>query len=203
MSTVRKPIKKTSIQKRDKIIDQGFALMCEKGFHNVSSIDIAKYAGVSTGCIYQYFKDKKAIFVEGAKRHLKNICFPMVDAFIKFASQDISLEEVVSLVLKESVKTQRLSCNAHQELLSMCCLDEEIAQIFSQNELEATAKIDEQLRLKKINLSHSKEKIHLFIHIVDDYSHEMIYHQHPEYDYEVMYEETCKLLVQLLKGEGK
>ena len=35
--------------------------MCNKGYHNVSCVDIAKYAGVSTGLIYQYFTDKKDI----------------------------------------------------------------------------------------------------------------------------------------------
>ena len=55
MSEVREPIKKSSILKKEKIIEKGFELMCEKGYHNVSSVDIAKYTGVSTGCIYQYF----------------------------------------------------------------------------------------------------------------------------------------------------
>ena len=89
MTEVREPVKKTSIEKKEKIIEKGFELLCEKGFHNVSSIDIARYAGVSTGCIYQYFSDKKAIFVEGAKLYLK-ICVFSIRPFYrkaKFISQ--------------------------------------------------------------------------------------------------------------------
>ena len=53
--------------------------MCEKGYHNVNCVDIAKYAGVSTGIIYQYFTDKRDIFIEGVKNYSSNIMFPMID----------------------------------------------------------------------------------------------------------------------------
>ena len=58
MSNIREPIKKSSIEKKNKIIEKGFELMCEQGYHNVNCVDIAKYAEVSTGIIYQYFKNK-------------------------------------------------------------------------------------------------------------------------------------------------
>ncbi len=201
MTEVREPVKKTSIEKKEKIIEKGFEILCEKGFHNVSTIDIARYAGVSTGCIYQYFSDKKAIFVEGAKICLKNICFPLLEVFEKYQEKDITIEEFVSRVLEESIKKQNLSRNAHQELMSMCCLDEEIQNIFSQMELEVTKEIETFLQKKHFSLKNSKERMHLFIQIVDDYSHEVIYHQHVEYDYSIMYEETKKILLHLLKGD--
>ena len=195
MSEVREPIKKSSILKKEKIIEKGFELMCEKGYHNVSSVDIAKYAGVSTGCIYQYFKDKKAIFVEGAKIYLKEICFPMLEVFLEYSKKEMTLEELTQKILDKSVQSQKMSYHAHQELMSMCCLDEEVAQIFNQNELEVTEKI-----LNYLKGYPGKEKIHLFIQIVDDYSHEVVYHKHSLYDYTIMYEETQKILLHLLKG---
>lgn len=196
MSEVREPIKKSSILKKEKIIEKGFELMCEKGYHNVSSVDIAKYTGVSTGCIYQYFPDKKAIFIEGAKIYLKQICFPLLDVFEEYCRTAMSMKELIQKVLDKSVQSQKLSYHAHQELMSMCCLDKEVAEIFNQNELEVTERI-----LFLLSGHHSKEKIHLFVQIVDDYSHEVIYHKHPEYDYKIMYEETRKILLNLLKGE--
>lgn len=196
MSEVREPIKKSSILKKEKIIEKGFELMCEKGYHNVSSVDIAKYAGVSTGCIYQYFKDKKAIFVEGAKIYLKEICFPMLEVFLEYSKKEMTLKELTQKVLDKSVQSQKMSYHAHQELMSMCCLDEEVAQIFNQNELEVTEKI-----LHYLKGYPGKEKIHLFIQIVDDYSHEVVYHKHSLYNYTIMYEETQKILLHLLKGD--
>ena len=63
MSETRIPTQKRSIEKRNKIIEKGFELMCNKGYHNVSTPDIANAANVSTGIIYQYFNDKKYIFI--------------------------------------------------------------------------------------------------------------------------------------------
>ena len=55
MAETRIPTQKRSIEKRNKIIKMGFDLMCDKGYHNISTTEIAEYAGVSTGIIYQYF----------------------------------------------------------------------------------------------------------------------------------------------------
>ena len=41
MGEIRNPIKKNSIEKKNKILEKGFTLMCEKGYHNVNSVDIA------------------------------------------------------------------------------------------------------------------------------------------------------------------
>ena len=79
MSNIREPIKKTSIEKKQKIIEKGFELMCKEGFYNVNCVDIAKYADVSTGSIYQYFNDKRDIFIAGVKNYSNAIMFPMID----------------------------------------------------------------------------------------------------------------------------
>ena len=61
---VRNPIQKRSIEKKEKIIEAGFELICEKGYYNTNTVEIAKKAGVSTGIVYQYFNDKHDIFIE-------------------------------------------------------------------------------------------------------------------------------------------
>ena len=58
---IREPIQKRSIEKKEKIIKAGFELICEKGYYNTNTAEIAKAAGVSTGIVYQYFKDKHDI----------------------------------------------------------------------------------------------------------------------------------------------
>ena len=42
MSKIREPIKKSSIEKKNRIIEKGFELMCDKGYYNVNCIDIAR-----------------------------------------------------------------------------------------------------------------------------------------------------------------
>ena len=64
MSEIRIPTQKRSIEKRNRIIQKSFELICEKGYYNTTIPDIAKYSEVSIGIIYQYFNDKKDIFIK-------------------------------------------------------------------------------------------------------------------------------------------
>ena len=41
MAETRIPTQKRSIEKRNKIIKMGFDLMCYKGYHNISTTEIA------------------------------------------------------------------------------------------------------------------------------------------------------------------
>lgn len=43
--------------------------------HNVTYVDIVKYDDVLTGIIYQYFKDKQYIFIEGTKDFINKTMF--------------------------------------------------------------------------------------------------------------------------------
>ena len=80
---IREPIQKRSIEKKEKIIKSGFDLICEKGYYNTNTAEIAKNAGVSTGIIYQYFKDKHDILIEGLNKYADNIFFPMLNVPIE------------------------------------------------------------------------------------------------------------------------
>ena len=54
---IREPVQKRSIETKDKIIEAGFELICNDGYYNTNTAKIAKKAGVSTGIVYQYFKN--------------------------------------------------------------------------------------------------------------------------------------------------
>jgi AcrR family transcriptional regulator len=75
---IRQPIQKRSIEKKEKIIEAGFNLICEKGYYNTNTAEIAKNAGVSTGIVYQYFKDKHDILIEGMKLYSSSIFYPIL-----------------------------------------------------------------------------------------------------------------------------
>jgi DNA-binding transcriptional MerR regulator len=54
---------------RDKIIGQGCAFFCRKGYRDTSVSDITQALKVGKGTFYFYFKDKKALFLE---------CMPLI-----------------------------------------------------------------------------------------------------------------------------
>jgi AcrR family transcriptional regulator len=54
-------------RRRQEIIEAAARVFAEKGFRNATNRDIAREAGVSSGLIYWYFTDKKALFIAAVR----------------------------------------------------------------------------------------------------------------------------------------
>ena len=201
MPDVRMPTQKRSIEKRNRIIEKGFLLMCEKGYYNISTPDIAEAAGVSTGIIYQYFNDKKDIFIEGVKNYSNNIMFPLLNVLENEKIKIDNIEKVIKSTIDSFVKTHTFSKKAHEELMAMSHLDEDVSAIFKESEIEMTDKIVNILENNNIFLKNAKEKIHIIFGIIDNFCHEIVYHKHSEIDYEIMQKEVIKIIENILKNE--
>ena len=199
MSEIRMPTQRRSIEKRNKIIEKGFELICEKGYHNVSTPDIAEAAEVSTGIIYQYFNDKKDIFIEGVKNYANTIMFPMLTILETEEIKIDNVEELLKSMINSYIKNHTISKKAHEELMAMSHLDDDIADIFKESEFEMTNRILKILEYNNINFENPIEKIHIVIGIVENLCHEVVYHKHNKIDYEIMQNEVIKIIINLLK----
>lgn len=198
MSETRMPKQKRSIEKRKKIISAGFKLICEKGYYNVNTNDIARYAEVSTGIIYQYFNDKKEIFIEGIKEYSDNIMFPILDVLRNNDIKINNLEKLLDQMLDIFIKKHTLSKKAHEELVAMSHLDSDIADIFHKREIDTTKAIIGTLNGNHITIENSFEKVHIIIGIVENYCHEIVYHQHQSMNYDIMKKEVIKIITNVL-----
>lgn len=198
MSEIREPIKKTSIAKKEKIIEKGFELMCNKGYHNVTCVDIAHYAGVSTGIIYQYFKDKRDIFISGTKDYANKIMFPMLGIIVNKKIDKNNLKEILSKMIDSFIKTHTIKKEAHEELMAMTNLDDEIAKIFTESELRMTKQISEVLIKSGFDETNIEEKVHIAINMIDNYCHEVVYHKHKDLNYDAMKVEILNIIVNIL-----
>ena len=194
MSETRIPTQKRSIEKRNKIIEKGFELICEQGYHNISTPDIAKAANVSTGIIYQYFNDKKDIFIEGVKNYSQGIMYPMIDLLNENNLTNISIEDIISNLIDSFVNNHTISKKAHEELMAMTHLDEDVAAIFKESEFKLTSKIEQKLIENNIVLENARERIHLIIGIVENLCHEIVYHKHDEINYGIMKKEVINMI---------
>ena len=199
VTTVREPIKKTSIQKKETIIKKGFELMCEKGYHNVTTIDIAKYAGVSTGIIYQYFKDKRDIFINGVNTYIESIMFPMLEIISGKIDKE-TFKKLLSRMIDKYIKLHNIKKEAHEELMAMSHLDEEISLIFKNKELLMTKRISEVLTESGVATKNLDEKVHIIIGIIDNYCHEVVYHKHNKLDYDKMKDIIINVVYDLIYG---
>lgn len=202
ISEVREPIQKRSIEKKERIIHSGFELICEKGYYNTNTAEIAKLAGVSTGIVYQYFKDKHDILIEGIKLYADSIFFPMLavtnsDLNIKITAD--TFPKILSHMINKFINEHKLSQIAHEEIISMTHSDKEVAQLFHKAEMEITNNVTNLLLNNGFKIENISEKVHIAIGMVDNLCHEIVYHKHEQLDYNKMIELVISAIINLLK----
>ena len=90
-----------------------------------------------------------------------------------------------------------MSKKAHEELMAMSHLNEEIGNIFKNKELELTNKIVDSLN--NLNIKNIREKVHIIIGIIDNYCHEVVYHKHESINYTITEEIITKTIIDILK----
>ena len=186
---IREPIQKRSIEKKEKIIQAGFELICEKGYYNTNTIEIAKYAGVSTGIVYQYFKDKHDILIAGIKLYANSIFYPMLsiaDENIKTNINTKDFSTILRNMINKFIKNHKISQTAHEELIAMTHSDAEVAELFHTAEMEMTNKITNILLKNGVCNNNLSEKVHVSIGIIDNLCHEIVYHKHANLNYDSM-----------------
>ena len=186
LNEIREPIQKRSIEKKEKIIKAGFELICEKGYYNTNTAEIAKVAGVSTGIVYQYFKDKHDILVEGIKRYASEIFYPMLNVTSNIKIDKSNLDTILKNMVNTFIENHKLSQVAHEEIMAMTHSDKEIAEFFQQNEMTMTKNISRILVDNGFDSKNLDEKVHIAMHLIDDLCHEIVYHKHKDLDYDVM-----------------
>lgn len=194
---IREPVQKRSIEKKEKIIESGFELICEKGYYNTNTAEIAKNAGVSTGIIYQYFKDKHDIFIEALKKFADNIFYPMLDIPLKNFDKN-NLNDIVRKMIDNFIQNHKLSQSAHEEIMAMAHSDKDVAFYFHKREIEMTEKIYDLLVKNGFDSKNLMEKSHIAIGLIDNLCHEIVYHKHSELNYNVMTDICIETIVKLL-----
>ncbi len=195
---IREPIQKRSIETKDRIIEAGFELICNDGYYNTNTSKIAKKAGVSTGIVYQYFKDKKDILMSGLERYADDIFHPMFHlSNINLEKNDIS--SLMKSMIKKYISNHKLSAVAHEEIVSMAHSDKDIANFFYKREIEMTKKISDSLTENGFKINNINEKVHIVMGLVDNLCHEIVYHKHKELNYDIMTDVVINEVVNILK----
>ena len=199
-SELRQPVQKRAIAKKQNILECGFNLMCEKGYYNVDCIEIAKVSNVSTGTVYQYFKDKRDILLQGLRNYSDSMLFPILEYKDK-KIQPNELYDFIEKVIKNNIKVHNLSKSAHEEIMSMRHSDSEVNKIFQEYEIEATNVLVEIFKNNNIEINHLSEKSHLIIAWMDNLCHEVAYHKHKELDYNIMTDIVINEIVHILTNK--
>lgn len=198
-TNIRLPQQKRSIEKRNRILEKGFILLCEKGYHSINTDDIAKYASVSTGTIYNYFQDKKDIFLQGVMLFASKKVFPLEAVLEYFHFTMDTLHANITTIVKYCIVVHSSDQSIHEEVMSMSHSDEALALWLQEKELEIAKAIVSIIEVDHPHIENLHEKVHIMMGLIENLCHEVVYHQHPVLDNEKMKEETIQTIVYLLK----
>ncbi|SEM43696.1 TetR/AcrR family transcriptional regulator [Nonomuraea pusilla] len=101
----RRPVQKRSIERVERILEACTALLDEVGLDALTTVDVARRAGVPSGTIYQFFDGKPGMLRELA---LRNLDLLLVRLRRRVAEEDaLTWPRAAELVLAETVEMRR------------------------------------------------------------------------------------------------
>ena len=187
--TVREPKQERSIEKKNRIIDAGYELFSEVGYYNTNTAEIARRAGVSTGIVYGYFRDKKDILRKVTKLYMQRITTPIFELF-ETLDKPFEPRKLVPAIVDMVLNAHKDNAKIHEALHALTHTDKEISDEFIRLEDELTLRIAKKLTDVGLIKTDAREKVHFAMDILQSFAHEYVYDHHDYIDYSRM-----KLLV--------
>ncbi|MCQ2978143.1 MAG: TetR/AcrR family transcriptional regulator [archaeon] len=197
---IRKPIQKRSIEKKKKIIDTTFKLIEEKGYYSVSTPEIAKVAGVSTGIIYSYFEDKHDILIAGVKDYMEQLFSTILDIPDDTKITPKELPERFDKIMKKFINSHKHLKQAHSKIMELVYSDPKVDEIYKELEMKLSDKIVSLLLKNGFNRTNINERVHVSIGLVNSLLYENTYHKHEKLNYTRMFDYTTELILTLFKA---
>jgi len=196
-SIVREPKQARSIEKKKKIIDASYQLFSEVGYFGTNTAEIAKRAGVSTGIVYGYFRDKRDILICVLDNYINNVAAPVLSAFDNITA--LNYRSIVPEIIDKAILAHQKNSKIHEVLHSLTPVDEKVSDAFLEQENKITVKFAEKLKSLGENEKGLNEKVHLAMNIVQSFCHEYVFDNHPYIDYDYMKTLVIDAIIDLFK----
>lgn len=195
--TIRNPQQERSIDKKNRIINAGYELFSENGYYNTNTVQIAKRAGVSTGIVYGYFRDKKDILREVTSLYMEKVTKPILNLFDSLEAP-FDTRDLVCKIVDLVISAHGENAGIHEALHSLTHTDPEISAQFIGLEDELTLKIADRLTRLNVLKEDAKEKVHFAMDVLQSFAHEYIYDHHEYIDYDIFKTLVTDCLVSLI-----
>ncbi len=108
------------LDKRAMILTAAHEVFFEKGYHNATSEEIAKRAGVGKGTLYQYFDSKLDIFLEMHRQVIIAYCDKLLDLIQEENSFEENLRQIVHFHVGSLIELSHYIMQFMAETPPMC-----------------------------------------------------------------------------------
>lgn len=195
-SDIYEPKQKRSIEKKNHIIETGITLMMEKGYHHTTTDDIAAAAGVSTGIIYRYFKDKHDILIAGLYFYFGRMKKDNYFSVCQTDSDDI--RSFAENLLTRFLELHKEHWDMHEELEAMRHSDKEVAALYDNAEAAIIIQLTNERKTRGDDRIDLPERVYAVFHLVEGYCHMHLRALPPEIDLAQMRQVTLTAICGIL-----
>lgn len=195
---VREPQQERSIEKKNKIIQAGYELFSETGYYGTNTQEIAKRAGVSTGIVYGYFKDKRDILVCALNIYLKKVSGALMEVMREIEAP-FEIDAIAERVIDTTIAIHKENAKMHNTLHSLASSDEIVQNEFLKLEKHITEKISERLKELGVSCENLGERVHVAMNVVQSFAHEYVFDNHGYIDYSAMRKIVIAVVADLFK----
>ncbi len=199
MKATSEPKQQRSIDKKNRIIEAGYALFNEKGMRNTNTAEIAKRAGVSTGIVYRYFEDKHEIFIASLPMY-----FALFNERIRKVFSSLSLpldyEKIIDDIIEAVIASHDSSPAAYAEISALSFSDPEVKSFFDESYARMNDELVRIVAELGIPFDFPREKMHLMMTLVEQYVHELVFSRDDNLDYVVMKKLLIRMILSLLSA---
>lgn len=191
---IKNPQQARSLQTKQRIVEAGQKLIREKGYYNVTTPEIAKEAGVSTGILYRYFKNKLAVVLEIMDQTVREVVNPMLEELTANVLRKDNFMEFLERVLDDLCALHEDLGMLHNDLGTLLQTESEIRKYNCFLEEELLVTLEQNLKNDGIIFENMSEKLHIAFNLLENYSHEKVFHGHDYIDYDVLKKEIIRTL---------
>lgn len=191
---IKNPQQARSLQTKQKILDAGKKMIQQKGYYNVTTPDIAKAAGVSTGILYRYYKNKLAIVLEIMDQIVAEIIHPMLEGLTQSVLKQENFIKFLEQVADDLCDLHEELGQLHNDLATLLNSENEIQNYYYFLEEDIVKNLEQLLKDNGIYFENMSEKIHIAFNLLEDYAHEKVFHSHDYIDYDILKKEIIGTL---------
>src|SRR5215831_13437892 len=112
----RQPKQRRARQTVEAVLDAVVKVLKRDGVDAITTNRIAEVAGVSIGSVYQYFPDKRAIFVALHRRHVDQIDRMVETRLVKHAAS--SLDDLMHAMVEGMIEAHATDPELHELLMT-------------------------------------------------------------------------------------
>ena len=180
----RIPQKINSIEKKERLLETCYYLICENGLSYITSTTICDRAKVSVGTFYAYFKDKNDIIKSSLIKFSKPILVPIYSNInlLKFNKNNII--KTLNKMINISLELHTMTKIAHQNIMSVIYSNSEYYEIYRDFLNEEIEIIYQKCIINGFKETNLKETIYTTLTLIDTFIHDKIFRKEKYINYE-------------------